>query len=154
MKYVVYMCLLVWFATACHNKKKEYSEDHYGTHDREYVEEREDKTLYYGGQEVDSLGYYGVYEGSRWDGAETYKAKLVLFDNNRYRIEPVDLGNGVSTRAEEGTYLIFGDLLTLTPDDNGDVHYYHTKEDHLHRVDENQQVVEGQHATSFRMITK
>lgn len=57
MKYVVYMCLLVWFTTACHNKKKEYSEDHYGTHDREYVEEREDKTLYYGGQEVDSLGY-------------------------------------------------------------------------------------------------
>jgi len=154
MKYVVYICMLVWFTTACNNKKKEYSEDYYGTEDKEYVEDREDKTLRYGGQEVDSLGYYGVYEGSKWDGAQTYKAKLVLFDNNRYRIEPVDLGDGVTTRAEEGTFLIFGDLLTLTPDNDGEVHYYQTGTGSLDRVDENKQVVEGVHATSFRMITE
>ncbi|MCD8193935.1 MAG: copper resistance protein NlpE N-terminal domain-containing protein [Tannerellaceae bacterium] len=151
MKYLLFLCMSAFLMTACNNKKNDYSRNGLLSTDQEL---RDDDEVVFrtGGGEVDSLGYYGVYEGSQWDGAQTYKAKLTLFENNRYRIDPVDLGDGVMTDPEEGTFLIFGDLLTLTPDGTGKDYYFNTDNNDLHRLDDNKQKMVGQHATNFKLI--
>jgi len=140
--------------TACNNKKNDYSRSGLLSTDQEELRGDEEVVFRTGGGEVDSLGYYGVYEGSQWDGAQTYKAKLTLFENNRYRIDPVDLGDGVMTDVEEGTFLIFGDQLSLTPDGTGKDYYFHANDDNLERLDDDKNKIVGQHATSFKLIKK
>lgn len=155
MKYLTYISMLMLFiSTGCNNKQKDYREDVEAElrEEKEYLEWYEDENSL--GSQIDSLGYYGVYENSHFPEGSTLKTTLVLYDNQRYKIESVDLGGGRETEEEHGTYMIFGDLLTLVSDDNGAERYYKTTEEELNEVDKDKNAVPVTHSTNFKIIRK
>ncbi len=161
MKYLFTVCVAVFALAACNNKNtnKAYQEDLEviernnedvpQEYDNDYRAENDYR------MDIDSLGYYGVYEGAHFgEDARTMKAKLVLYDNNRYVIESVDIDADHATAQEEGTYLIFGDLLTLTPDNNGVERYYRTDKEHMTQLDNDKKELSAYHSNDFRLYRK
>ncbi|MCD8042421.1 MAG: copper resistance protein NlpE [Tannerellaceae bacterium] len=149
MKYLIIIGLVTGLLTGCHNKRTSTPDESFRVDEIDSVDQIEDYSTY---NDMDTVGYYGVFEGMTAPNSRTVKAKLTLYDNNRYIIHSVDLDDDTKTEEEEGTYLIFGDLLTLTPDHNGTEQYYKTNDEHLIPLDDQKQEIKGIHSENLRLV--
>ncbi|MCC8153442.1 MAG: copper resistance protein NlpE [Tannerellaceae bacterium] len=168
MKYFAITCMSLLLIVGCNNNKKanpdndmviidEYATDVYEDPYQDSYEDL-DEDIYNEGRgwssDTDSLGYYGVYEGANLIGGKTLKTTLTLYDDNRYLIHSVDVGENAKTEEERGQYMIMGDLLTLIPDNNGSQRYYKTGDNHMTQLDENKQEIPTLHSQNFKLTRK
>ncbi|MCD7936129.1 MAG: copper resistance protein NlpE N-terminal domain-containing protein [Tannerellaceae bacterium] len=162
MKYIAIACMALLVLAGCNNRKATPTDPEVAPfvtdYDADIDSYEDDYEDFYDGAEgrsdMDSLGYYGVYEGATFTGGKTLTTTLSLYDNHRYKIHSVDVGDNARTEEEEGTYMIMGDLLTLVPDEDGDKRFYRTGDNHFTQLDENQKEVPTLHSQNFRLTRK